>query len=518
MTPPPKTWRFLPYPFLIAMYPVLSLAAKNGSSLLSWLDLAVPLAIVLGVALVVWAVASRLTPDAHRRAALTALAMALFGMHGPIAREFHFLAAPRGAVLVNIPFVPVLILLAVGGLGLWIVRSRADLAATSRYLNVTAMILVVWSLLTVTISLGYKQTPPLAAGDVPEAVAPSRSPDIFIIVLDKYTGTRALASHYGFDNTDFEDRLRGRGFVVPRAARTNYIHTFLVLPALLNFRYLEDVPRVVGNDEWDHNLTKTLVDDSRTHRLLRGLGYRIVHFNTTYPVTTSNPHADRQLPGRRLVGQFAYHWLNETPLIWGPIAMCRLRPCQTFPYAAESATQIEWKFDQLAQLSNRDGPMLVFAHLLVPHEPYLFKADCSHREPWWPLHDADQAGGEAAVKTAYIEQVTCVNRYVERLVDRLITRPNAPIIILQSDHGHGRFGRTLPELSVAAPDNVRERLEIFAAYYLPDGGAAHIYDTISPVNVMRVVLNHYFRTNLPMLQDRSYWSPSARPYALTPIE
>jgi hypothetical protein len=41
-----------------------------------------------------------------------------------------------------------------------------------------------------------------------------------------------------------------------------------------------------------------------------------------------------------------------------------------------------------------------------------------------------------------------------------------------------------------------------------------LYDTITPVNVIRVMLNEYFAADLPLLEDRSYHSPYGIPFWL----
>jgi hypothetical protein len=50
-------------------------------------------------------------------------------------------------------------------------------------------------------------------------------------------------------------------------------------------------------------------------------------------------------------------------------------------------------------------------------------------------------------------------------------------------------------------------MKILNAYYLPEGGGQEIYPEISPVNTFRVVFNRYFGGDLPLLEDRSYFSP-----------
>jgi hypothetical protein len=76
------------------------------------------------------------------------------------------------------------------------------------------------------------------------------------------------------------------------------------------------------------------------------------------------------------------------------------------------------------------------------------------------------------------------------------------------------FGRP-PAITEISKEQLTERTDIFAAYYLPEGGDAELYDSISPVNVFPTVLRHYFRVTLPRLEDRSYYSAWASPYRFT---
>jgi hypothetical protein len=186
------------------------------------------------------------------------------------------------------------------------------------------------------------------------------------------------------------------------------------------------------------------------------------------------------------------------------------------PYTSEAAESLDWKFEELGRLGRADVPLFVLAHLTIPHEPYVYDADCRHISPYWPVRDD---GPEAArVKQAYVAQVQCVNRKLERLVLTLQGSSSRPVVIvLQSDHGHGRLGRDQPPLAQAPPDRVAERIDIFAAYHLPGAPAGLVHDSIGPVNAMRAVMRHYFGMPLPPLEEASYWSDHLRPYQLTRV-
>ena len=55
-------------------------------------------------------------------------------------------------------------------------------------------------------------------------------------------------------------------------------------------------------------------------------------------------------------------------------------------------------------------------------------------------------------------------------------------------------------------ESITERMSIFNAYYLPDQNTGLIYDSITPVNSFRLILNAYFNANYELLEDKSYFS------------
>ena len=58
---------------------------------------------------------------------------------------------------------------------------------------------------------------------------------------------------------------------------------------------------------------------------------------------------------------------------------------------------------------------------------------------------------------------------------------------------------------------LKERMGIFNAYYLPNGGNELLYDTITPVNTFRVIFNFYFGMDYSMLSDDVYYSSKKAP-------
>jgi hypothetical protein len=402
----------------------------------------------------------------------------------------------------------------------------APSAAITRYLNVVTGLLAGYSAIRVatdtSLSAGASRAGLALEAPLPRGGAASaerRPPDIFLLVLDKYTGSSVLAARYGFDNRPFEDSLRARGFLVPARARANYVHTSLALAAMLNLDYLDSLPGRFGEEEEDWRLVYPLIEDHRLAAFLRRRGYGYVFFPSAFPPTRQSRIADAQLPSpSQIRPEFEAVWLWTTPVQAAHLLACRMLGCRVygFSYTPESADLLDWKLARLPGLAGAERPIFVFAHLTLPHEPYVYDRTCAHREPYWPLDDSVDT---LAVKRAYVEQIECLNRKLLVLVDALRKRSSTPpVILLQSDHGHGRLGRIAPALDATAPWQVAERRAIFAAYALPGVSPDAVYDSISPVNATRLVLRHYFKADLPPRADVTYWSAWARPYRFTRLE
>jgi hypothetical protein len=102
-----------------------------------------------------------------------------------------------------------------------------------------------------------------------------------------------------------------------------------------------------------------------------------------------------------------------------------------------------------------------------------------------------------------------VNKKAIEMIDEILTRSiRPPIIILQSDHGPG----SMLDWEDPGKTNMRERLSILNAYYLPGEAKKLLYDSITPVNTFRLIFNYLFNTNVEILNDKSYFATWDHPY------
>lgn len=504
-------------PLLAGTYFVLALAAGNGNESIQFSDLGLPLLASTGFAVLAYLL-SRAYVGRDDKAAVLSTGMVIgTSIFGYLVRAMEDLWSLDRSIWAE----PLLLAMIAGLLVVApkLRRSRRRFLVTARYLRLMLGLLTAFALVQLALQRARESRSgivrPVATASVVGDQAQSRqAPDIYLIVPDKYTGSSELEKNYGFANDSFEHALRQRGFIVPRDARANYMHTFLALGAMLNARYLDDVVEKLGRNATSRRAVDQLIEDNLLMATFRRQGYRIVFTPTAYPATRRNRLADVQIPTPdRIRPEFATAWIWTTPFPILHEEVCKLVGCALAraTYPPETAELLDWKFGELGKTSGSTPPTFAFIHLNLPHEPYLYRRNCAHRAAYWPERELE-------AKQAYVEQIECLNKKLLNLIDTLTLRASVPpVILIQSDHGHGRVGRMLPPIDAVPSEQLAERSSVFAAFRMPGVPTGDLPSTITPINAVRLLLRRYGGLALYPVEDATYWSSSRWPYRLVRV-
>jgi hypothetical protein len=484
--------------FVAAVYPVLALLANNISQVKASAALR-PLLIVVCTALLLWGLLLLVLRDVRRSALLASWWLVLFFAYGHV---YNFLEA-HTALGRHRLLLPLWVLLALAGTWL-ILRKVKDLGYVTLVVNTIGLVLLVFPLLQLgayayrsrTVASNPGHLPPeLASLQVPPGETP---PDVYYIILDAYSRADVLKSFFGYDNAEFLDYLRQKGFYVADCSQSNYAKTELSLSTSLNMDYLDDLLGQLDSTSQDRVPVDGLLDRNTVRRAFKNMGYSFVSFETGF-LFTQFEDADVYLYPGRLGGLSGF----EVLLVKTTGGLALVDAAAKLPKFFEEGlntperirhTQVSYTLDQLAKVPARvPGPKFVFAHVVAPHEPLVFSSDGSLVHYPEPLD-------VATFKLGYSAEVTYLNHRVMAVLDRILSDSTTPpIIIIQGDHGH----------DLASPD---DRMDILNAYYLPGGGESLLYPTITPVNSFRVVFDRYFGGNLDLLKDRSFFSYYQKPF------
>ena len=508
------------HPLLFAAFPVLFLFAENAVQQVTLDPLWLPLGAAVGAASVLLVVASLVLRSVLRGAFVATVAVVLFFSFGHawnLARETLPDRTWLAAASALMAFAAVL--LAWRG-GRWV-------APFTRAANVAAIVLVGYNAFRVAQFAVGTPTTSLAATDAPVAVETAvaqldRRPDIFYVILDRYSYAATLDREYGFDNRPFLDELERRGFVIAEESWANYLRTPMSLVSSLSMEHLDgEALGAVGGDPVTplHTAFRGRLPVPAT---LKSLGYEYLHIGSAWEPTATNMDADRVLrwrPG----SEFASAVLATSA--WGlsqpdvPPDVEDEAPTDVTAFLEHLRQDTLYQFDRLEDAASRPGPTYTFAHILMPHNPWRFNADGSAPTP-----------EQLRTRTRdewFIEHVQWTNQRVLDALDTLLDAPpgEEPVIIIQADEGEypAAFARNQERFdwTRATPDQVEHKYGILNAFHLPgvDARAAGVHDRISPVNAFRVVFNAYFDADLPMLPDTTFLSPTyARLYEFVPYD
>ena len=346
------------------------------------------------------------------------------------------------------------------------------------------------------------------AGAARSASGPTAAPrDIYYIVLDGFGRADTLQQDYGLDVQDFVAFLESRGFYVPQHARSNYAHSYLSFSSFLNLDYLDPLGTAMGKENTSWLPLAELIQRNALMRLARESGLQVTAIGSDYGPTKRFRQADVCHCEQRGLDLFEQVAIGMTPLIALPLDRW------TYDAHRDKVLQV---FSRLEQLPASPSPRLIVAHILAPHPPFTFAADGSPRRPdrAFMFSDGDDfRGPKEEYVQGYRDQTEFMIRRLRQVVEAILSRPGpAPAIVIHGDHGPG----AMLKLNDVTKSDLAERMNIFAAYYLPDV-ADRFYPSITPVNGSRILANAYLGTNLPLLPDVSWFSTGEHPYDFTRV-
>ena len=498
------TWlgRLPLHPLLFAAYAVLLLYSTNLSEVLP-IDAAAPLGrAMLGAALATVLVALVLR-DVRRGALVASALVIVFFGYGHVAESLadagatdRFLLAASAALIV--------------AACIYAARAKATLSSATATLNVGAIVLVV--LVSVTIvpyeaaRSGRGPVSQPAAVAAAHAIGPAavrldasdqavRKPDIYFLVFDRYGSADAIEHRFGLTGNPLYGWLAERGFQVPAHPHANYRATDFSLAATLNMRYLDDLTTEVGRTSGDRTPAQSMIRDHAVGTFLKAEGYRYYQLGSWFGPTRSIPIADENLT-LGIASEFETV-LNDTtivPAIQRTLGMTS--PELTFLDRHREGTLFELR--QLRRVATAAGPKFVFAHFLLPHDPYVFRADGS------AIPEAEAKATDE--RDLYAGQLAFANAQIREIVGYLLTGPeeSRPIVIIEGDEGP-LMCRSV-DCVKNTPEYLRIRLGNLVAMYLP-GVDTRLPDTFTSVNTFRTVFREYFGADLPPLPDRSFTWP-----------
>jgi len=468
------------YPVLVGTYWVLALYSTNIELLPTFGVVVVPLVVTIGLTLGIWGVVQLVLKDWGKSALVVACLVLVSLSYGHI-----YCIVPIGHPLM----VTLWIVLAVCG-SILVVKGtkpvgRKNLTIVFNIVSICIVLVVLTNVGVSRVKAGSVQaeTSPVVLAEAGRAL-----PDVYYIVPDSYASFHSLDTYYGYDNSEFLTYLRDKGFYVVEDAYCNYPGTIMSLPSSLNMRYLtcEEVNRGFGG------YLLTVIEYNRLGWIFRGAGYQYIHLGSWASISSYNSNADVNLV---FSGLTEFPWTLYETTIFYPIGQ------KLVGFSRDSNIQEGdlKQFEYLIGIPERGESTFTFAHILLPHAPYIFGSD-------------GKSVTADSERQQYLDQLDFTTGKLRDVVDAILDLDTSSIIVLQSDEGpyseswvnYWTDHKTYSTIAQDNPELLRSKMGILYAVYLPGVPRGELRSLKSPVNTFRVIFNYLFGMDLGILPDRYY--------------
>lgn len=341
--------------------------------------------------------------------------------------------------------------------------------------------------------------------------------DVYYLVFDRYASNETLKKLYGYDNSPFLTFLKNRGFFVNENAHSNYQFTTMSVASTLNLRYFDQEQNAYKDTDKNLQPYYDLLNHNAVGKFVKQFGYKYFHVGSWWEPTKASSEATASFARGSYItifnqrvypNEFTQLMLQNTllkPLLERPI---KVKNFTVFELVIDirqvHANNFAYQIQTLHKLQNNKQKKYVFVHFLMPHPPFVYKADGQVY-----FDDTNEVD-----KKAYIEQLKYTNAEIEKMVTELQSRPGQqPVIVIQADEGpypknfyeqHKDGNDHKYPWPKASPNDLQEKFGVLSAYYLPGEPKQQPHQGITGVNTFRLIFNNYFGTNLPLLADRSY--------------
>ena len=524
---------YLLVPILFALYSISALTAHNIHEINiqdTFRAFLVAIVSVNLLFLIIWVIVR----DGDRSALIVFMAVILFFSYGHV-REIMKSMAISAPIFGRHRYLLFLFVMMFVGWSWFILKRINSASLWRRRIRLIGAILLIIPVITIISSLfpgGWGSSLEEIQTINKTGYGRDKSPDIYYIILDGYGRGDILEELYGFDNSKFLRLLEERGFYIADESLSNYNTTRLSLASSLNLNYLQSFVESDGISI-DPITAEWMLRENELSRQLKRFGYETVAFDSGRP-WSSIDNADHyfdvfedqsmgEIPERTTILNLFETMLIETTFL--SIVSDHTDLFEEFERSEsvvaneEHRIRILYSLDKIQEVPRWQGNYFTFLHVLSPHPPFIFGASGERKDYDRPFTFGDgnnflKIGSREEYIDGYIDQLQYINQLVIDVVDEILeTSSNPPIIVIQGDHGPGAY----LNWQSMEDSNLKERHGILNAYYFPEGLTSELYNSITPVNSFRLILNTYFDGDYNLLEDRIFFTEKTGSYHLVDI-
>ncbi len=497
-------WSYL-FAVLFPVYPVLHFYAENRVMITPGAVVMVGVAVLLGT-LVIGAVVSLLTKEAAASFAAVSAAVFLLLVNAHVRRMLTEVGIPFSMTSRFVVQIPLHLVIGIVTVAVWfVVRRHTNVLKLMGVFSVILLLFPSWDIVRFHLQ-AEKYAPGTAVAAADSAIAPSAdNPNIILLLLDGYARADVLHDLYGMDNTPFIQQLRDRGFFVADSSASNYAQTQLTLHALLGMQPIDPDDFPDHDADAVRGVLAQEYPDLPVWTMFKSAKYMLAA--TAMYGSPKVKQADLTI-NEELTRDIATDlYLEETSWVCIRKILRQFGADPTGRRISSLNSDIDDALNFAVRAGRHPRPLFFLGHILAPHPPFTLAADSSVSTQHVDIRDGSHYRDANGVSSAgyadsYSAEISALNRHIINTVDAIISSERPLTLMIMSDHGPGAY---LDWESMENSD-MRERMANFFAVYSSHGDVSAYSHHVTPVNVFPVLLNSHFGLNLPLHENRSWFS------------
>lgn len=494
------------YPILVGMFPILSFYLNNFYQV-GFLWTMRSMCTALLVALILYGVALLIfkqSPAARVMSSLVSLIVMTYGLIYDylFTHEVFGINLARARYLLTI----LIVLLAVV---LYFTSKKKTSVVIDKFIGWFALALIAIFAINLVVLNIKSQTAAVQSEPASQLAFVdeiTEKPNIYHIIMDGYTSSDVLLSDFGFDNSEFENKLKTLGFYIPDKTCSNYDKTQSSLGSELNMNWVNDIVESEPPDLDQLRLINKMVN-SQVRSTLEGYEYTTIAFENEFRWSLWN-NADIYLSPKDVnyfkgsLNEFESMFLKNTifKLVMNYDDEIMEKLFGDFGQVNfNKYTEQTYILDTLQKIDQYESPKYVFAHTTLTHVPYVFDENgFSLGSQYQGCNQCDV--NDPKIREGYIISIQYADKKILSIVKTLIKKDPNSIIILQGDHGY--------------PGDHRNK--IFFAVYDPRNSINEM-DVMTPINLFRLIFNNWYGSDYPLLENQLYQTLDEDTYQFTDI-
>lgn len=375
--------------------------------------------------------------------------------------------------------------------------------------------------------LAYQSQAALPAKPATPSTASSDKPNVYYLLFDRYASGETLQNVYNYDNSPTLDFLKGQGFVTRDQAYANYPFTQQSISSTLSMGYLSDLEQRFKDDAGSFQTAfpyRSIISDPPVAQIFKQNGYQYNQVSSWWDFSRVDVKADADpVKSFRLRILGMTFWLTdlERDIFYNSA----LSPILQKGITIGGATIIKYDLDRNQRQNFKDQmtaiqdlavasadkrqPQFTFAHVLAPHDPYLFNADGSDAP-----YNGDRTDQDIDEYVKYTNQLTYANSRIQEVITTIRQEDPTAVIVFQPDEGPypKEFRGRLTPTSYFDPKNLsdvsmRQKFGITASYYMPGIDPETVSRQLtSSVNAFPFIFNNYLGYDIKYLPECNFSS------------